>query len=72
MPMHFDERTDYLVRPIFKSSDLPLFLCHHPSSDKSAKKLSDFVTTPEEMFQEFLMRPQRQVAEARAALRRVE
>ena len=26
MPMHFDERTDYLVRPIIKSSDLPFTL----------------------------------------------
>jgi len=41
MPMHFDERSDYRVsdaeewlnnHPIFKSSDLPIFLCHSPSS----------------------------------------
>ena len=26
--MHLDQRTDHLVGPILKSSDLPLFLCH--------------------------------------------
>jgi hypothetical protein len=30
MPMHLDERTDYLVGSIPKSSALPLFLCHFP------------------------------------------
>src|SRR5512145_1948862 len=40
MPMHLDERADYLVRPIPESSDLPNFLCHFLcSSDSPAKQL---------------------------------
>src|SRR5512133_2222641 len=43
MPMHVDERTDYLVRPIPEFSDLPLSLCQFLcSSDPPAKQLRDF------------------------------
>lgn len=48
MPMHFDERRDDFVGAIYKSSDLPIFLCHHLStSDESTEEFSVFGIKPE-------------------------
>src|SRR5512133_3253496 len=43
MPMHRDERTDYLVRPIPESSDLPPFLCHFLCSADHLRNVRDFL-----------------------------
>src|SRR5512142_2373429 len=73
MPMHFDERRDDLVGAIYKSSDLPSFLCNHPSSsDESGEELSVFGIKPASNAQGLVMRPRRLAAQARAALKRVE
>jgi len=39
MPMHFDARRDELIRTILKSSRLPAFLFHFPSSMRARPEL---------------------------------
>jgi len=42
MPMHFDARRDELIRTILKSSRLPAFLFHFPSSTRAPPELQQF------------------------------
>ena len=42
MPMHFDARRDELIRTILKSSRLPAFLFHFPSSMRARPELQQF------------------------------